>query len=289
LDKLENLSKFITDRAALLEQAGIDQGKTEIELILCHLLGLERLQLYMEGGRLLTNDVLDRFDKIMKRRLERYPLQYIIGEAWFYGRRFAVSEAVMVPTPETELLCELALKFISDNQLSEPRVLDIGVGSGVISVTLANELERAAIIALDISVEALEIARKNAAALGGGEKIEFRQSDLFTSVKPDERFDMILSNPPYITDDDYRELPPEVLADPKIAMVAGEKGLDVIEKILNRAPDFLKPGGQLMFEIGYNQAAWVAELTEKDSRYQMIDIVRDLNDIDRVVVLGCEG
>ena len=283
---MENLSKFITDRAALLEKAGIDQGKAEIELILCHLLGLERLQLYLEGGRLLTDEILERFDGIMKRRLERYPLQYILGESWFYGRRFAVSEAVMVPTPETELLCELALKHIRDKGPDVPRLLDVGVGSGVIAVTLAGELKRAEIVALDISEDALEIARKNAAELGGTDKIEFRRSDLFAAVKPGEKFDLILSNPPYITDEDYRGLPPEVLADPKIALVAGERGLDVIEKIIARAPDFLEPGGKLMFEIGYNQAAWVAELTEKDNRYRSIDIVRDLNDIDRVVILG---
>ncbi|MFZ5979850.1 MAG: peptide chain release factor N(5)-glutamine methyltransferase [Candidatus Zixiibacteriota bacterium] len=282
-----NLSKFITDRAFLLEQAGIDQGKAEIELILCHLLGVERLKLYMAGGQLLTAEVLERFDKIMNRRLERYPLQYILGEAWFYGRKFTVSEAVMVPTPETELLCELALKRIREMRPDCPRLLDIGVGSGVIAVTLANELDRADIVAVDISQAALAIARKNAAALGGEEKIEFRRSDLFEAVRPDERFDIILSNPPYISDEDYRGLPPEVLADPKIALVAGELGLDVIDKIISRAPDFLKTDGRLMFEIGYNQAARVAQLTEQDSRYRAIDIVRDLNDIDRVVILGC--
>ena len=284
---MENLSKFITRQAALLEKAGIDQAKTEIELILCHLLKVDRLKLYLDGARLLTEAVKKDFDIILNKRLKRFPLQYILNEAWFYGRKFFVNEAVMVPTPETELLCLLTFNFVRENHLECPRILDLGTGSGVIAVTLANELDRANIVAVDISEAALEIARKNVADLGGADKIDIRRSDFFDNIAENEKFDLILSNPPYITDEDYKTLPPEVLADPKLALVAGEKGLDAIEIILKHAPAYLNPHGRIMFEIGYNQSEWVANLTEKDDRYDSINIVRDLNDIDRVVILTC--
>lgn len=238
---------------------------------------------------MLTDSVKKDFDIILNKRLKRFPLQYILNEAWFYGRKFYVNESVMVPTPETELLCLLTFNFIKKKRLDRPRILDIGTGSGVISVTLANEIDEAVIVAVDISETALDIARKNAAALGGADKIDFRRSDLFDGIRKNEKFDLILSNPPYITDEDYKTLPPEVLADPKIALVAGEKGLDAIELILKQAPDYLNPDGCIMFEIGYNQSEWVAALTEKDERYNSINIVRDLNDIDRVVILTCEN
>ncbi|MDD3733089.1 MAG: peptide chain release factor N(5)-glutamine methyltransferase [candidate division Zixibacteria bacterium] len=285
---MENLSKFISQKAALLEKVGIDQAKAEIELILCHLLEVDRLKMYLDGAKLLSDTVIARFDKILEKRLTRYPLQYILGEAWFYGRKFFISEAVMVPTPETELLCELAINFIRKRSLARSRILDIGVGSGVISVTLVGELEQATVLAVDISETALEVARYNATSLGGLDRIEFRLSNMFEAVGKDEKFDLIVSNPPYITEEDYKILPPEVLADPKIALVAGEKGLDVIEELLRQAPDFLNDNGRLMFEIGYNQALWVVELTEKDKRYRSIDIVKDLNRVDRVIILSCK-
>ncbi|MBN1212622.1 MAG: peptide chain release factor N(5)-glutamine methyltransferase [candidate division Zixibacteria bacterium] len=284
---MENLSKFITQKAALLRSAGIDQARVEIELILCHLLEIDRLKLYLEGGRLLTDEIKKDFEIILNKRLKRYPLQYILNEAWFFGRKFYVNEAVMVPTPETELLCLLTFNFIKKQHLKRPRILDIGTGSGVIAVTLAGEFDRVEIVAVDISEAALEIARKNAATLGGADRIDFRRSDFFEAVAEDEKFDLILSNPPYITDEDYKTLPPEVLADPKIALVAGEKGLDAIEVILKQAPGYLRRDGRILFEIGYNQSEWITALTKKDQRFESINIVRDLNNIDRVVILSC--
>ena len=167
------------------------------------------------------------------------------------------------------------------------KILDIGVGSGVVSVTLANELSDCRIVALDISPDAIAVASRNAINLGGADKIEFRQSDFFGNILPNERFDLILSNPPYISEDEYRDLPPEVLADPKISLTSGDEGLDAIKIILRDAPRFLAPGGRIIFEIGYNQADRVAELTSHDDRYESIVIMKDLNDIDRVVMLTC--
>jgi release factor glutamine methyltransferase len=282
------LPKLVSDRAQVLLDAGIDQASAEIEIILCSLLKCDRLRLYLDSDKLITEEIVRRLDEIVARRATRYPLQYILEEAWFYGRCFFVSPAVMVPTPETELLCETALRFVRKQNLARPRILDLGTGSGVISVTLANELDDGTIVAVDISTDALDVARRNAHALGHEERIEFRPSDFFAALDPAERFDLILSNPPYISDNEYRDLPPEVLADPKISLTSGDEGLDAVQVILQQAPDYLAEGGRIMFEIGYNQADRVAELTSSDERYRSLVTLKDLADIDRVIMLACD-
>ncbi len=284
----QKLPLLIAEQSDRLIKAGIDQGLAEVEIILCYLLDVDLLKLYLDGEELLTEELLAQCDEIVARRVTRYPLQYILGEAWFYGRRFVVSPAVMVPTPETEMLCQAAMGFIRSRQLEKPRILDVGVGSGVVSVTLANELEDCSIVALDISTDAIEVAQQNAEDLGGSDEIEFRQSDFFSSIRTDDRFDLILSNPPYISFEEYRDLPPEVLADPKISLVADDDGLAAIAHIINTAPAYLAPRGRAMMEIGYNQADRVSRLTENDDRFKSIAILKDLNDIDRVVILSCD-
>ena len=285
---IKNLASLISRKTRVLEEVGIDQAKTEVELILCRLLSLNRLNLYLDGYTLLTDTVITQLDEIITRRATRYPLQYILKETWFYGRKFYVCPAVMIPTPETEILCETAIGFVHEKSLKKPHILDLGVGSGVIAITLAAELEDSAVLALDISQEALEVAQRNAADLGVGNRIEFRRSDFFSAISESEKFELILSNPPYVSKAEYKTLSPEVLAEPKSALLAGEDGLDAIRVILRDAPNYLAEGGRIMFEIGYKQSAAVTALTEKDDRYQSIVIIKDLNDIDRVVILSCD-
>ncbi len=270
----------------MLEKVGIDAGKAELEIILCSLLGVNRLNLYLNGETLLSDDIERQVLEIVKKRKTRYPLQYILEESWFYGRKFFVSPAVMVPTPETEVLCEAAIGFINSQKIESPKILDIGAGSGIISVTVAKELDDAEVLAVDISEAALDVTRKNAADLGAEDKISFRHSNLFENIYSSEKFDLILSNPPYISEEEYKSLPPEVLADPKISLTSGEEGLDVITDIIQQAPDYLMPGGKIMFEIGCNQAERVMKISERHSRYQSIVILKDLNDIDRVAILS---
>jgi release factor glutamine methyltransferase len=281
------LPHFIGQRARILEDAGIECAHAEIEWILCHVLGVDRLALYMHGQELLDEAALKRIEEIIARRRERYPLQFILEEAWFYGRKFYVNPSVMAPTPETETLCEAAIKFLRLRPIQAPRVLDVGVGSGVIAVTLAAEMPETSVVALDISEEALLVARKNAADLGVTNQIEFRRSDFFGALHEYEKFDVILSNPPYISEPEYPTLQKEILHDPKIAMVGGPDGLDAVRTIVAEAPRFLAGGGRVMFEVGYNQAEAVAKLTETDSRYQSFSCIKDLAGVDRVIILGC--
>ena len=193
----------------------------------------------------------------------------------------------MVPTPETELLCETAIGFVKQKKIENPKIIDLGVGSGVIAVTLALELQSCEVTALDISAEALEVAKKNALDLGASDKIKFIKSDYFENVPEGEKFDLILANPPYISEEEYKELPPEVLADPKVSLTSDNEGLAAIITILRDAPKYLNPGGRIMFEIGYNQAEKVADLTSQNDDYESIVIMKDLNNIDRVIILSC--
>ncbi len=282
------LEPYLAGLAARLDGAGIDQSRAEVEWILCHVLGCRRLDLYLEGAKRLTPPVIEKVEQIVDRRMTRHPLQFILNEAWFYGRKFYVDENVMAPTPETELLCEQAVAFLRERHLGCPTILDLGIGSGVIAVTVAAEFGECRVLGFDISEPALEVARRNAAAHELAGRIRLRRSDFFSAIKQGEQFDLILSNPPYIAEPDYPALEPEVRADPKIAMTAGEDGLDAIRVILRDAPSYLAKGGRIMFEVGLGQAEKVVALTENDKRYNSLTVIKDLNQRDRIVVLECD-
>ena len=281
------LPHFISQRARILEDAGIECAHAEMEWILCHVLKVDRLNLFMHGQELLDDSALRRIDEIVARRRERFPLQFILEEAWFYGRKFYVNPSVMAPTSETETLCESAIRFLRLKDIKAPRILDMGTGSGVIAVTLAAEMPSASVVALDISAEALQVARRNAKNLDVADRIEFRPSDYFSAIGGGETFDVVLSNPPYISASEYPTLQKEVLHDPRVAMLGGEDGLDAIRVIVAEAPRFLSKGGRIMFEVGFNQVEAVAKLTEVDPRYRSFSYLKDLAGVDRVIILGC--
>ncbi len=283
------LPHYIAEKAKTLEAAGIESAKAELEWILCHILDVDRLNLYLHGSELLTDDACEHVDRILVRRATREPLQFILEESWFYGRKFFVTPSVMAPTPETEGLCEAAIKFAATHGIDSPRVLDIGTGSGVIAITMASEVKTSSVLAVDVSEDALEVAQENGRALEVQDRVSFRQSDFLSEVSDDEQFDLILSNPPYIREIDYADLPPEVKADPKIAMTSGDDGLNAVQVILRDAPGHLASGGRIMFEIGMGQSEPIAELVMADGRFNSFTCLKDLNDIDRIIILGCEG
>jgi len=278
--------QLINDGEKRLLDAGIDSPATEVEIILEYLLDVERIDIYLHGHELIDNGLVKKFLDMIKKRTTRYPLQYILGEAYFYGRKFIVNDSVMIPTPETEILCDLAIGYIKNEGIEFAEILDLGVGSGVIAVTMAAELQSSWITATDISQAAIQVARKNAAIYEVENRIRFIRSDLFSAVPPDQKYDLILSNPPYIAEYEYKTLPPEVLADPKLALVSGDDGLNIIRAMIDKAPEYLKGKGRLMFEIGYDQGEKIADITERDERYRTFSIVKDMNDINRVVVLS---
>jgi release factor glutamine methyltransferase len=277
-----NLNLLISGAAEKLKEVGIEAGTSEAEIILCDLLDCDRLRLYLEGPKLITSDIVNRFNNIIEKRLKRYPLQYILGSAWFFGRKFIVNESVMVPCPETELLLDTVLRAARWCRSVPVRLLDIGTGSGVVAISARMENPTLDVTATDISPKALDVARQNAAGLGVIDEINFIESDLFDALPDGNKFDIIAGNLPYIAEDTYEDLPPEVKADPKTSLLAGEKGLDIIKPLIKEAPDYLNRPGYLAFEIGYDQGEILFEIIDRDKRYIDALLFKDLNDIDRI-------
>lgn len=223
-----------------------------------------------------------RFEDFVRRRLMHEPLQYILGRQEFYGLEFSVGPGVLIPRPETELLVQFAVEILKET--AGPEILDLGVGSGCISVAVLKELPTAAVTAVDISPIALEYAGRNAAKHNVAGRIKFIESDLFDSV-PVEHYNAILANPPYVSREEMTHLQPEVKDyEPGIALTDGSDGLSIIRRIIKFAPDYLVKGGFLIMEIGYGQAERVAELFVSDNRWTNVSFEKDLQGIERTVI-----
>lgn len=259
----------------------------EQDLILCKVLDCDRAALYLEPGRrALSAAQSERLHDILKKRAAGEPLQYLLGEADFMGMALKVSPGVLVPRPETEILVEQALAWIA-GQSGELKILDIGSGSGNISVALAKSKagERLSITGVDISDICLQTARENAARHVVGDRVTFLESDIFSSFKENEVFDVIISNPPYVTQDEYQDLPQDVKKEPYDALVAGEDGLCFYRRIEEGARRYLKAGGMIFFEIGETQAEAVKTIFCDRSFWAGARVIKDYNDKDRVVII----
>lgn len=240
-----------------LENAGVPIADHDASVLLARVLGEDRLMMKLNSHRMLSDEDAAAFDALLVRRQKREPLQYILGEADFMGLTFHVDSRVLVPRPDTEILCEEALRRLGE---AGGRVLDIGTGSGALAVAIAKHCPRAEVTAVDISPDALTIARENAQR--NGVNVRFLQSDCFGALAG-EQFDMIVSNPPYISDAEMATLEPEVLSEPHLALRADHDGLAFYERISREASAHLSPGGTLLFEIGWQQKDAVGALVSE--------------------------
>lgn len=222
------------------------------------------------------------FQNLITRRINGEPVSYIIGRKEFWSLPFKVNPAVMIPRPETETLVEVALKIFSP--CSSPSILEIGTGSGAISITLATELPQASISAIDISPEALSAAKENAFS-HGMRSIRFIEGNLFEPLEGERTpFDLIISNPPYIPTNEIPHLPPGIRDyEPAIAFDGGADGLTFYRAIVQKAPDYLKPGGYLLLEAGTGQGHDVAKIMVETKKFSLPEIIKDLSGIERVV------
>jgi len=258
----------------------------EKELLFTEILKCDRAGLYQKRKAALGKDKARLASRVLKRRSEGEPLQYILGKSDFFGLEFKVTPDVFIPRPETEVLVEAALGYIRKAQKEKPgilNILELGTGCGCIAVSLAKSLQNVLITATDISEKALEIARKNALLNKVGKKIKFLPSDLFYFCN--RNYDVIISNPPYIPSAQIHELQPEIQFEPRIALDGGSDGLAFYHRIIRESVHFLKDGGLLILEIGFNQIGAVKNIFSENSReFQIIHVVTDYNKIDRVVV-----
>ena len=251
------LRQLLAEAAARLQSAGVAQSRLTAELLLAHALGRERSYLYAHPEE--TPDPASFLD-LIARRVAGEPMQYLTGVQEFFGRSFAVSPAVLIPRPETELVIAAALELIPGD--APARIADVGTGSGCLAVTLALERPRAVVIATDISPAALALARRNADALGA--RVDFLESDLLAAAPG--HFDLIVSNPPYIPDSEWATLQREVRDhEPRLALLAGPTGAEVYARLIPQAHAALRPGGGLVLELGYNSAPAVRALLTADA------------------------
>lgn len=265
-----------------LAKNDVIDSRLDAEYIFAHVLKVKRTILSMNLRKEISLAEKEEIkDLLYKRAKEKKPLQYLLGEWEFYGLPFKVDERVLIPRADTEILVEQC-KFIL-NEIENPKVLDIGTGSGAISVTIAKEIPSATVLGADISGDALEVAVENRKINNVESNLKFIKSDVFSNIK-DMDYDMIISNPPYIPQEEYEELMPEVKKhEPQRALTDNGDGYYFYKKISEEAPKYLKDGGYLAFEVGYNQAQEVSELMKK-SGFQIIAIVKDYGGIERVVI-----
>jgi len=211
------------------------------------------------------------------------PVQYVMGHSEFHGMDFLVDERVLIPRPETEILVDVAIDIINELQAASKkiRVLDLCTGSGNIAIALTKKIHDCKMVASDISDEALEVAKINAKRQDVSDRIEFIKSDLFADIKG--KFDLIVSNPPYISKPEYSTLQKEVLMEPRVAFDGGDDGLDFYRKIIPESKKYLKKNGYIVFEIGFGQKKDICAIVEKDKDYKVTKVTIDHNEIDRII------
>lgn len=257
--------------------APLATGRRDAELLLLRAMGRERAWLLTHPEAEVSAEEAERFDGWVARRARHEPVQYILGEAEFYGLTFKVTPAVLIPRPETEHLVEETLRRVGRD--ARARICDVGTGSGAIAVALAKYLPQALVTAVDLSDAALAVARENAERHGVAERVRFVDSDLLGAVA-DERFDVVVANPPYVAEGE--ELETQVRAwEPHAALFAGKTGLDVYEKLIPQAWAGLVPGGWLLLEIGHGQREALAGLL---GAWDDVEFVADLQGIPRVAI-----
>ena len=271
------------------EEKAVDEPRISSELLLGHVLGESRLQLYLHHNRPVFQEELDRFRGFCRQRVDGRPVQYIIGEQYFYGLQFTVDERVLIPRPETELLVEHALELLGmtgRGGSSEANILDIGTGSGCIAVTMAKLCPSLRVTAVDCSLDALDVARANAANNDVESRIEFLSANMFdesfASLLPANTFDLIVSNPPYIPDSEWEGLQREVKQyEPRIALTTPQ-GSECYVAIVTKAKKLLVPGGKLCLELHADAGASVSELMAAHGFFA-ITVYKDYSGLDRVI------
>ena len=254
----------IQKSAEFLAKKGVESSRLQAELLLAHLLKLPRMKLYLNFERVLTPAETDGLRELVRRRGQREPLQHILGSTSFCGFEIAVNRHVLIPRPETELLAEAGWKFLSTINPQPSTTLDFGTGSGCLAIAIVLKTPGTQVHAVDVSGDALELAKQNAASHQLTGRIDFSQGDGFAALPPEVKFDLIVSNPPYIPSAEIETLEPEVRDfDPRGALDGGVDGLDFYRRLAVEAGAFLKPAGKLMLEFGEGQAAALREIFEK--------------------------
>ncbi|MCE5185187.1 MAG: peptide chain release factor N(5)-glutamine methyltransferase [Planctomycetaceae bacterium] len=281
---IKKLLEWVT---GYFEQKGVDAPRLSAELLLCHVLKLERIQLYTLYDRLAEKPQLETLRGLVKRAGEQEPIAYLVGRCEFYSLPLKITPDCLIPRPETEQLAEKAILFLRGRP-GPQRALDLCTGSGCIAAAIARSVKDVHVVATDISDKALNVAAENMERLKLTEKVQLLCGDLFDPLitgLDDTHFDLIASNPPYVSDAEYEKLDKNVKDyEPAHALRAGVDGLDVYRRIIAQASDFLKSDGALMMEIGYAQGPAVRQLLDESGSFAEIKIEKDFANNDRIAI-----
>lgn len=276
------LKQALTSAVDDLESADVGSPRLNAETLLMFVLGVNRAYLYAHPERELNPEEQARYDVVIRQRSSGVPSQYVTGHQEFWGLDFVVSPAVLIPRPETEHLVEAVLELAKDMRF--PRIVDVGTGSGCVALALAHELKTAEIFAVDLSPDALAIARANAARLQLASRVQFLQSNVLDALAGTHIFDFVVSNPPYVGLNEADKVQRSVFEfEPRMAVFAGVNGLDVIRPLIEQAHAALKPGGHLAIEIGYSMRDAVHGLLHP-TLWDETTVVPDLQGIPRVII-----
>ena len=280
---IKALLKTATD---YLAEKGIESARLNAEVLLAHQLHVKRISLYLNFDQPLSEKEISGYRDLIRQRLKREPLQYITGVQEFWSLRFRVNPHVLIPRPETEILVDEAVSLAGNLKVDPLRVLDLGTGSGIISVAVAKEVPESVILATDISGEALRVARENAENHDVLHRIQFLRGDLFDpfpAQKPG--FHLVISNPPYVCGHEFQDLSPEVaLYEPRLALDGGKDGMHFLKKIIRQTPRFLQPGGWLLLEMSPYQVEKALFVMGQTGVYQNERKVEDYSHRQRVVM-----
>lgn len=285
------IQKLLEHGVNILESKEKANSLLDVQLLLCHILNVDKIYIFTHKDEKISHINVDKFLSLLQRRKDGCPLQYILGRQEFMGLDFEVNEEVLIPRPDTETLVEWIIEIVNASDLSKKNqvnILDIGTGSGAIALSLAYYIKNSFVYSIDISDKALDIADKNAKNLKLDSKVNFLKGDLFEPLKDlkcDIKFDVIVSNPPYIPSKEINKLQIEVSSyEPRLALDGGEDGLDFYRRIINKSVEYLHKGGILAFEIGHNQAAQVKEFLNHQKGFKDIEIRSDLAGFERAVL-----
>ena len=277
---MPNIAENLKKASRILDESGISESRREAASLLALALKKDKIFLTAHDDYLLSDEEEKLFEDFLQRRANREPLQYIRGTQEFFGLDFTVTPDVLIPRPETELIVENAIEILKD--FENPKFCEVGIGSGCISISILHEIKNSSAIGLDISENALKIAQINAERNSVAERLKLEISDIFEILK-NENFDLIVSNPPYISREDVNNLQAEVKDfEPLTALTDGRDGLSIIKKIILDAPKFLRGGGYLLMEIGFAQSEKVSRMFDKNV-WQSVEFVKDLQGIPRMV------
>lgn len=283
MSTLLTIGELLARTATFFKNKEIDQPRLTAEVLLCHVVGLERIQLYVRFDQPMEESEVDRYRDMVKKRIEGLPVAYILEEKEFMGHSFKVTPAVLVPRPDTEFLVEAGIRYLKE--IEEPRFLDICTGSGAILLSVLKEVENAKGIGTDLSPEALKIAKENSLRLEVGDRAGFLLGDLLEPVG-DRKVHGIFSNPPYIPTKDMAGLQVEVKKEPMMALDGGIDGLDFYRRLLTQAEKHLLPNGFLFMEVGIHQAQPVTEIAETLGWKTLEKPICDYGGIERVVLFS---